>query len=150
MQYPQYYLAKIQLSSQTAEEKSRNLEKFFATLRGIVPTTLTSMAPAAIVSSIVEGTSRQLEITFGELESTFSELESTFSGMEGVSIKQETPISGVEGAWAGSCLLIRAHVTIGTIPRDIRYEPSYRKVRADDDGQHAAERDGFHKFWSSR
>lgn len=111
-----------------------------------MPTTLTSMAPAATVSSIVEGTSRQLGITFGELESTFSELESTFSGMEGVSIKQETPISGVEGAWAGSCLLIRAHVTIGTSPRDIRYEPSYRKVRADDDGQHAAERGGHHKF----
>lgn len=104
------------------------------------------MAPAAIVSSIVEGTSRQLEITFGELESTFSELASTFSGMEGVSIKQETPISGVEGAWAGSCLLIRTHVTIGTSPRDIRYEPSYRKVRADDDGQHAAERGGRYKF----
>ena len=104
------------------------------------------MAPAAIVSSIVEGTSRQLEITFGELESTFSELESTFSGMEGVSIKQETPIGGVEGAWAGSCLLIRAHVTIGTSPRNVRYEPSYRKVRANDDGQHAAERGGRHKF----
>ena len=118
------------------------------------------MAPTAIVSSIVEGTSRQLEITFSgvestfsELESTFSELESTFSGMEGVfvgveiiSIKQETPISGVEGAWAGSCLLIRAHVTIGTNPRDVRYEPSYRKVRADDDGQHVAERGGRHKF----
>lgn len=111
-----------------------------------MPTTLTSMAPTAIVSSIVEGTSRQLEITFGELEITFSELESTFSGMEGVSIKQETPISGVEGAWAGSCLLIRAHVTIGTSPRNVRYEPSYRKVRADDDGQHAAERGGRHKF----
>ena len=115
------------------------------------------MAPAAIVSSIVEGTSRQLEITFGELESTFSELESTFSGMEGVfvgveiiSIKQEILISGVEGAWAGSCLLIRAHVTIGTSPRDVRYEPSYRKVRADDDCQHAAERGGCHKSWSSR
>lgn len=111
------------------------------------------MAPAAIVSSIVEGTSRQLEITFGELESTFGELESTFGQLEStfgqleiVSIKQETPISGVEGAWAGSCLLIRAHVTIGTSPRDIRYEPSYRKVRADDDGQHAAERGGCHKF----
>lgn len=104
------------------------------------------MAPAAIVSSIVEGTSRQLEITFGELEITFSEPESTFGQLEIVFIKQETPISGVEGAWAGSCLLIRAHVTIGTSPRDIRYEPSYRKVRADDDGQHAAERDGFHKF----
>lgn len=146
MQYPQYYLAKIQLSSQTAEEKSRNLEKFFATLRGIVPTTLTSMAPAAIVSSIVEGTSRQLEITFGELEITFSEPESTFGQLEIVFIKQETPISGVEGAWAGSCLLIRAHVTIGTSSRDVRYEPSYRKVRADDDGQHAAERGGCHKF----
>lgn len=97
------------------------------------------MTPAAIVSSIVEGTSRQLE-------STFSELESTFSGMEGVSIKQKTPIGGVEGAWAGSCLLIRAHVTIGTSPRNVRYEPSYRKVRADDDGQHAAERGGRHKF----
>lgn len=107
------------------------------------------MAPAAIVSSIVESTSRQLEITFSELEGTFGELESTFSGMEGVSIKQETPIGGVEGAWAGSCLLIRAHVTIGTSPRDIRYEPSYRKVRADDDGQHAAERGGCHKSWSS-
>ena len=104
------------------------------------------MAPAATVSSIVEGTSRQLEITFGELEITFSEPESTFGQLEIVFIKQETPISGVEGAWAGSCLLIRAHVTIGTSPRDIRYEPSYRKVRADDDGQHAAERDGFHKF----
>lgn len=108
------------------------------------------MAPAAIVSSIVESTSRQLEITFSELEGTFGELESTFSGMEGVSIKQETPIGGVEGAWAGSCLLIRAHVTIGTSPRDIRYEPSYRKVRAGDDGQHAAERGGCHKFRSSR
>lgn len=97
------------------------------------------MAPAAIVSSIVEGTSRQLEGTFGKLESTFS-------GMEGVSIKQETPFSGVEVAWAGSCLLIRAHVTIGTNPRDVRYEPSYRKVRAGDDGQHAAERGGRHKF----
>lgn len=105
-------------------------------------TTLTSMTPTVIVSSIVESTSRQLEGTFGKLEGTFS-------GMEGVSIKQETPISGVEGAWAGSCLLIRAHVTIGTSPRDIRYEPSYRKARADDDGQHAAECGGCHKFWSS-
>lgn len=93
------------------------------------------MAPAAIVSSIVEGTSRQLEITFGELESTFGKLE-------GTSI-------GVEVAWAGSYLLIRAHVTIGTSPRDIRYEPSYRKARADDDGLHAAERGGCHKSWSS-
>ena len=108
------------------------------------------MTPAAIVSSIVEGTSRQLEITFGELEGTFSELESAFGQLEIVSIKQETPISGVEVAWAGSCLLIRAHVTIGTSPRDIRYEHSYRKVRADDDGQHAAERGGRHKSWSSR
>lgn len=40
-----------------AEEKSQNLEKFFASLRGIVPTTLTSMTPTAIVSSIVESTS---------------------------------------------------------------------------------------------
>ena len=111
------------------------------------------MTPTAIVSSIVESTSRQLEGTFSELEGTFGELEGTFSGMEGVfvgveivSIKQETPISGVEVAWAGSCLLIRAHVTIGTSPRDVRYEPSYRKVRADDDGQHAAERGGCHKF----
>lgn len=104
-----------------------------------MPTTLTSMAPTATVSSIVESTSRQLE-------GTFSELESTFSGMEGVSIKQEPPISGVEGAWAGSYLLIRALVTIGTSPRDVRYEPSYRKVRADDDGQYAAERGGCHKF----
>lgn len=114
-----------------------------------MPTTLISMALTAIVSSIVEGTSRQQEITFGELEITFGELESTFSGMEGVSIKQETPISGVEGAWAGSCLLIRAHVTIGTSPRDVRYELSYRKVRADDDGQHAAERGGRHRFLPS-
>ena len=107
------------------------------------------MAPAAIVSSIVEGTSRQLEITFRELASTFSGMEGVFVGVEIISIKQETPISGVEVAWAGSCLLIRAHVTIGTSPRDIRYEPSYRKVRADDDGQHAAERGGRHKFWPS-
>ena len=142
-----------------------------------MPTTLTSMTPAAIVSSIVESTSRQLEGTFTELESTFSELESTFSELEGtfselegtfgklegtsvgveiVSIEQDgisrnqaTADSGVEVAWAGSCLLIRARVTIGTSPRDIRYEPSYRKARADDDGQHAAERGGCHKFWSS-
>lgn len=114
-----------------------------------MPTTLTSMAPAAIVSSIVESTSRQLEGTFSELEGAFGKLEGTFGELKIVSIKQETPISGVEGAWAGSCLLIRAHVTIGTSPRDIRYEPSYRKARADDDGQHAAERGGCHKFWSS-
>ena len=107
-----------------------------------MPTILTSMTPTAIVSSIVESTSRQQEGTFGELESTFV-------GVEIVSIKQEPPISGVEVAWAGSCLLIRAHVTLGTSPRDIRYEPSYRKARADDDGQHAAERGGCHKFWSS-
>lgn len=100
-----------------------------------MPTTLTSMAPTAIVSSIVEGTSRQLE-------GTFSELEGTFGKLEGTSI-------GVEIAWAGSCLLIRAHVTIGTSPRDIRYESSYRKARADNDGQHVAERGGRHKFWSS-
>lgn len=62
-----------------------------------MPTTLTSMAPTAIVSSIVESTSRQLE-------GTFSELEGTFGKLEGTSI-------GVEIAWAGSCLLIRAHVT---------------------------------------
>ena len=93
------------------------------------------MTPTAIVSSIVESTSRQLE-------GTFSELEGTFGKLEGTSI-------GVEGAWAGSCLLIRAHVTIGTSPRDIRYELSYRKARADDDGQHAAERGGCHKSWSS-
>ena len=135
-----------------------------------MPTTLTSMTPAAIVSSIVESTSRQLEGTFTELEGTFSELESTFSELEGtfgqlegtsigveiVSIEQDgisrsqaTADSGVEVAWAGSCLLIRAHVTIGTSPRDIRYEPSYRKARADDDGQHTAERGGCHKSWSS-
>ena len=142
-----------------------------------MPTTLTSMTPTAIVSSIVESTSRQLEGTFTELEGTFSELESTFSELEGtfselegtfgklegtsvgveiVSIEQDgisrsqaTADSGVEVAWAGSCLLIRAHVTIGTSPRDIRYEPSYRKARADDDGQHAAERGGSHKSWSS-
>lgn len=100
------------------------------------------MAPTAIVSSIVESTSRQLEGTLGQLEGTSI-------GVEIVSVKQETPISGVEVAWAGSCLLIRAHVTIGTSPRDIRYEPSYRKARADDDGQHAAERGGCHKSWSS-
>ena len=142
-----------------------------------MPTTLTSMTPAAIVSSIVESTSRQLEGTFTELEGTFSELESTFSELEGtfselegtfgklegtsvgveivsidqdgISRNQATADSGVEVAWAGSCLLIRARVTIGTSPRDIRYEPSYRKARADDDGQHAAERGGCHKFWSS-
>ena len=50
-----------------------------------MPTTLTSMTPTAIVSSIVEGTSRQLEITFGELEGTFS-------GMEGVSADAYRPI----------------------------------------------------------
>ena len=94
------------------------------------------MAPAAIVSSIVEGTSRQLEGTFSELESTFGKLEGTFGklesvfvGVEIVSIKQETPISGVEGAWAGSCLLRRAHVTIGTSPRVICYEPAVMIAR---------------------
>lgn len=128
-----------------------------------MPTTLTSMTPTAIVSSIVESTSRQLEGTFSELEGTFGKLESTFGQLEGTSIgveivsieqdgisrNQATVDSGVEVAWAGSCLLIRAHVTIGTSPRDIRYEPSYRKSRADDDGQHTAERGGCHKSWSS-
>lgn len=125
-----------------AEEKSRNLEKFFASLRGIVPTTLTSMTPTAIVSSIVESTSRQLEGTSIGVEIVSIE-------QDGISRNQATADSGVEVAWAGSCLLIRAHVTIGTSPRDIRYEPSYRKARADDDGQHAAERGGCHKSWSS-
>lgn len=121
-----------------------------------MPTTLTSMTPTAIVSSIVESTSRQLEGTFSELEGTFGKLEGTSIGVEIVSIEQDgisrsqaIADSGVEVAWAGSCLLIRAHVTIGTSPRDIRYEPSYRKARADDEGQHAAERGGCHKFWSS-
>lgn len=132
-----------------AEEKSQNLEKFFASLRGIVPTTLTSMTPTAIVSSIVESTSRQLEGTFTELESTSIGVEIVSIEQDGISRNQATADSGVEVAWAGSCLLIRAHVTIGTSPRDIRYEPSYRKSRADDDGQHAAERGGCHKSWSS-
>ena len=121
-----------------------------------MPIALTSMTPTAIVSSIVESTSRQLEGTFGELESTFGKLEGTSIGVEIVSIEQDgisrnqaTADRGVEVAWAGSCLLIRAHVTIGTSPRDIRYEPSYRKVRADDDGQHAAERGGRHRFLPS-
>ena len=113
------------------------------------------MTPTAIVSSIVESTSRQLEGTFGELEGTFGKLEGTFGKLEGtfgklegtsigveiVSIEQDgisrnqaTADNDVEVAWAGSYLLIRAHVTIGTSPRDIRYEPSYRKARADDDG----------------
>lgn len=114
------------------------------------------MTSTAIVSSIVESTSRQLEGTFSELEGTFGKLEGTSIGVEIVSIEQDgisrnqaTADSGVEVAWAGSCLLIRAHVTIGTSPRDVRYEPSYRKVRADNDGQHAAERGGRHKFWPS-
>ena len=121
-----------------------------------MPTTLTSMTPTAIVSSIVEGTFGELESTFGQLEGTFGQLEGTSIGVEIVSIEQDgisrsqaTADSGVEVAWAGSYLLIRAHVTIGTSPRDIRYEPSYRKARADDDGQHAAERGGCHEFWSS-
>ena len=112
MQYPWYYLAKIQLSSQTAEEKSRNLEKFFATLRGIVPIALTSMTPTAIVSSIVESTSRQLEGTFselegtfGKLEGTFGQLESTFGKLEGTSIGVE--IVSIETGWylqkSGDC-----------------------------------------------
>lgn len=121
------------------------------------------MAPTASVPSIVESTSRQLEGTFSELEGTFGKLESTFGKLEGTSIgveivsieqdgisrSQATADTGVEVAWAGSCFLIRAHVTIGTSPRDIRYEPSYRKARAGYDGQHAAERGGCHKFWSS-
>lgn len=89
------------------------------------------MAPAAIVSSIVEGTSSQLEITFGELESTFGELESTFSELEStfgqlestfgqleiVSIKQETPHQrrGGRMGWL---------VPSDTSSRDIRYEPT--------------------------
>ena len=107
------------------------------------------MTPTAIVSSIVESTSRQLEGTFGELESTSIGVEIVSIEQDGISRNQATADSGVEVAWAGSCLLIRAHVTIGTSTRDIRYEPSYRKARADDDGQHAAERVGCHKFWSS-
>lgn len=46
-----------------------------------MPTTLTSMAPTAIVSSIVESTSRQLEGTFSELEGTFGQLEGTSIGV---------------------------------------------------------------------
>ena len=83
-----------------------------------MPTTLTSMTPAAIVSSIVESTSRQLEGTFSELEGTFGQLEGTSIGVEIVSIDQDgisrnqaTADSGVEVAWAGSCLLIRALVS---------------------------------------
>lgn len=107
------------------------------------------MTPTAIVSSIVESTSRQLEGTFGELEGTSIGVEIVSIEQDGISRNQATADSGVEVAWAGSCLLIRAHVTIGTSPRDIRYEPSYRKARAGDDGQHATERCGCHKFWSS-
>lgn len=107
------------------------------------------MTPAAIVSSIVESTSRQLEGAFGKLEGTSIGVEIVSIEQDGISRSQATADSGVEVAWAGSCLLIRAHVTIGTSPRDIRYEPSYRKARADDDGQHAAERGGCHKSWSS-
>lgn len=54
-----------------------------------MPTTLTSMVSAAIVSSIVESTSRQLEGIFGELEGTSV-------GVEIVSIKQDPPPSA---AW---------------------------------------------------
>ena len=61
-----------------------------------MPTTLTSMAPTAIVSSIVESTSRQLEGTFTELESTFSELEGTFSELEGTFGQLEGTSVGVE------------------------------------------------------
>ena len=107
------------------------------------------MTPTAIVSSIVESTSRQLEGTFGKLEGTSIGVEIVSIEQDGISRSQATADSGVEAAWAGSCLLIRAHVTIGTSPRDIRYEPSYRKARAGDDGLHAAERDGCHKSWSS-
>lgn len=76
-----------------------------------MPTTLTSMTPTAIVSSIVESTSRQLEGTFGELEGTFGQLESTFGKLESTFGKLEGTSIGVEIAWAGSYLLIRAHVT---------------------------------------
>ena len=102
-----------------------------------MPTTLTSMTPTAIVSSIVESTSRQLEGTFSELEGTFGKLEGTSIGVEIVSIEQDgisrnqaTADSGVEVAWAGSCLLIRARVTIGTSPRDISHEVTYLASRA--------------------
>ena len=61
---------------------------------------------------------------FSELEGTFGKLEGTSVGVEIVSIEQDgisrnqaTADSGVEVAWAGSCLLIRARVTIGTSPR---------------------------------
>ena len=84
-----------------------------------MPTTLTSMAPTAIVSSIVEGTSRQLEGTFGKLESTSIGVEIVSIEQDGISRSQATAGSGVEVAWAGSCLLIRAHVTIGTSPRNV-------------------------------
>ncbi len=52
-----------------------------------MPTTLTSMTPTAIVSSIVESTSRQLGGTFSELEGTFGKLEGTSIGVEIVSIE---------------------------------------------------------------
>ena len=75
-----------------------------------MPTTLTSMTPTAIVSSIVESTSRQLEGTSIGVEIVSIE-------QDGISRSQATADNGVEVAWAGSCLLIRAHVTIGTSSR---------------------------------
>ena len=99
-----------------------------------MPTTLTSMTPTAIVSSIVEGTSRQLEITFGELEGTFgdlegtfSELESTFSGMEGVSADAYRPI--LTSAPSDT------HIRIG------RYSCRHRPILITNDGLEIAQHD---------
>ncbi len=75
-----------------------------------MPTTLTSMVSAAIVSSIVESTSRQLEGIFGELEGTSV-------GVEIVSIKQDPPHQR-----RGDCM--GWLVPSDTSPRDNRHEPT--------------------------
>lgn len=85
-----------------------------------MPTTLTSMTPTAIVSSIVEGTSRQLE-------STFSELEITFSGMEGVSADAYRPI--LTSAPSDT------HIRIG------RYSCRHRPILITNEGLEIAQRD---------
>ena len=78
------------------------------------------MAPAAIVSSIVEGTSRQLEITFGELEGTFS-------GMEGVSADAYRPIL--------------TSAPSDTHIRIVRYSCRHRPILITNDGLEIAQRD---------
>ena len=99
-----------------------------------MPTTLTSMTPTAIVSSIVESTSRQLEGTFGELEGTFGDLEGTFSELE-------STFSSVEGVLADAYRPILTSAPSDTHIRIGRYSCRHRPIFIANGGREIAQRD---------